>query len=173
MSTHFTAWVHDVLAIEGGEVDHPDDPGGHTIHGITAATARRHGLTLPITTGQAIKIYRKDYWNRIKGDDLAAVLPSLAWRVADAQVNAGRGAVWLQRSLNALNLREKLYSDLKVDGAIGRKTIAALHAYAKVRDPDVLRRAVMCLQGQHYIALSEADPKFETFTYGWIKQRIF
>ena len=58
-------------------------------------------------------IYRAEYWNAIRGDDLPPGLDLVAF---DAAVNSGpsRGARWLQTAVSA-----------NADGKIGPATIAA------------------------------------------------
>ena len=61
------AVVVGVLGIEGGHVNDPNDAGGETNHGITAAVARDHGYTGPMVSmpvEKAIDIYAQSY---IKG----------------------------------------------------------------------------------------------------------
>nr|WP_250157275.1 glycosyl hydrolase 108 family protein [Tianweitania aestuarii] len=65
------------LAYEGGWAEHPKDPGGATMKGVTLATFRRWkpGATKTdlrnISTETLQKIYRADYWEPVKGDTLA------------------------------------------------------------------------------------------------------
>jgi lysozyme family protein len=63
-------------------------------------------------------IYRKGYWDKVRGDDLPAGLDMVAF---DGAVNSGpsRGARWVQQSLG-----------VTVDGKVGPETIA----YARASD---------------------------------------
>src|SRR4051794_41836703 len=70
-----------VLKHEGGDVNHPADPGGATNLGITAATlalARGHPVSpadvAALTRAEAAAIYRRFFWNPARGDDLPAGL---------------------------------------------------------------------------------------------------
>lgn len=105
-----------LLRHEGGFVDHPDDPGGATNHGITERVARQHGYTgrmqdLPLSVASAI--YRKQYWAMVKADSLP---DALRFHVFDAAVNSGhvQAIKWLQRAAGVAQ-----------DGIIGPKTISA------------------------------------------------
>ncbi len=58
--------IDDLIAREGGFVDHPADKGGATRWGITQAVARRHGYmeqmeNLPRNV--AAQIYKTQYWH--------------------------------------------------------------------------------------------------------------
>lgn len=123
MRSNFERALDAVLKHEGGYVDHPSDPGGATNKGITIATFRkwvkRNGTKADlrrITDAQVAKVYRAQYWNKVKGDDLPS---GIDYAVFDFAVNSGpgRAAKYLQGVLGVAQ-----------DGVIGPKTIAAAHA---------------------------------------------
>jgi lysozyme family protein len=91
-------------------------------------------------------------------------------------VNCGVGTVkkYLQRVLNVLNVKATKYPDIKVDGDIGPKTIAALKAALAVRPwyRLAILRALDSLQCSRYIALAERNEKFESFMPGWLRTRV-
>lgn len=169
-----------LIAREGGYVDHPADRGGPTNWGITRAVARAHGYFGAMETmprGEAERIYRRRYWEEPRFNRVAALSFPLATELFDTGVNMGPGvaARFLQRALNALNRNERDYRDIAVDGVIGPATLRALSDYRRVRGTRgeaVLLKAVEALQGERYIALSEARPANEAFVYGWIANRI-
>lgn len=99
-----------ILKHEGGYVDHPNDPGGETNFGISKRAYPDLDIK-NITMDQVSEIYRKDYWDRIKGDDLPY---PIALCVFDTAVNSGvaRASRWLQETCNATP-----------DGVIGPKTV--------------------------------------------------
>ena len=109
-----------LLAVhEGGYVNHPDDPGGATNRGVTQRTydnhRRRHGLpprdVRSITEEEVAAIYRNQYWDAVRADDLP---DGVAYCVFDAAVNSGPGRAvrWLQSIIGA-----------GVDGVVGDETI--------------------------------------------------
>lgn len=172
--------IDEVIAREGGYVNHPNDRGGPTNWGITQQVARGYGYAgdmkaLPRAT--AVAIYKALYWSRPGFDQLAAICPAIGHELFDTGINMGitTAGKFLQRALNALNRQQKDYPDLVVDGACGAKTRAALKNYATVRGAtggDVLRKALDALQGARYIEIAEANPTQESFVYGWIANRI-
>ena len=118
----FTELFDRLMAHEGGYVNHPNDPGGETMWGVTKRVARAHGYNgsmrnLPKATAQAIA--DKSYWQAIHGGELDK---AVAWQVLDASYNHGnRNAVkFLQRAVGA--------SD---DGIIGPRTLAAVNSKDK------------------------------------------
>jgi len=80
---------------EGGYVWNPHDPGGETNMGISKRAYPRLDIK-NLTKDQAATIYRNDYWNKVRGDDLP---PGVDLSVFDMAVNAGpsRSAKILQK----------------------------------------------------------------------------
>lgn len=113
--------------IEKGFSNRPKkaDPGGPTNLGITLKTLRawRNDKTLGIadvqalTKDEAIEIYRAQYWNPIRGDELPL---GVDWAVFDFAVNSGPGRA-------VRELQELLR--VKQDGIIGLITLNAIRNY--------------------------------------------
>lgn len=172
--------IDEIIRIEGGYVDDPDDSGGETNFGITVSVARSFGYTgdmrdLPRET--AFDIYSAKYWDAVRGDALVKLSENITEEIIDTSVNMGarRAGKFLQRSLNVLNDRGRLYDDIIVDGVIGTGTIDALAKYLAVRNNDkdnVLDNMLNCLQGSFYVVLSEKREKDEKYIYGWFKNRV-
>jgi lysozyme family protein len=121
MDRNFAKSLKLVLKYEGGYVNHPKDPGGPTNKGITLATYQRYinrsgtiANLKAITDQEVAKVYRKQYWDAVKGDDLP---DGVDFATFDFGVNSGpaRAAKYLQAVVGA-----------KADGQIGPATIAAV-----------------------------------------------
>lgn len=121
MRNNFDASLKLVLVHEGGYVDHPSDPGGATNLGITRATlsaykgrqvSKQEVRRLNVATAAAI--YRRDYWDVARLDELPA---GLDYCVFDGNVNSGvsRSIKWLQEVIG-----------VKQDGVIGVHTLSAV-----------------------------------------------
>ena len=169
--------INDIIEVEGGYVNDPSDSGGETNFGITIRVARLYGYTgamIDLPRQTAFDIYADKYWNKVCGDQIKELSESICAEVVDTAVNMGPGRAgkFLQRCLNVLNNRTKLYPDLVVDGAIGRNTIKALALYLKYRDEKTMVKALDSLQGAFYITLAERREKDERFVYGWFRNRI-
>lgn len=172
--------IDDIIKVEGGYVDDPNDSGGETKYGITKRTARGYGyidkmVDLPLHVAE--DIYRVNYWERLRLDDIAAVNRDLAKELMDTGVNQGVKAAgkYLQRGLNILNNQTRYYADISVDGSIGGKTIQAFNAYIAKRGKMgavVLFKVLDSLQATFYINLAERREKDESFIYGWFLHRI-
>ena len=153
MKANFDACLAHVLKYEGGWSDHPKDPGGATNYGVTlrtysawlgrpASKAELRG----IAHNEVAAIYRAEYWDAVRGDDLPPGFDLVAF---DAAVNSGpsRGARWLQTAIGA-----------NADGKIGPATIAA----ADRAGDDAIRSA--CAIRLHFLRGLETWP---VFGKGW------
>lgn len=185
--------IDEVIRVEGGYVNNPNDRGGETKYGITRTTAEsfrqlwpKHGFggnMRDLPRSLAVEIYRLSYWDRNRCDQLASFHPLLAFHVFDMAVNGGSGLIGkqLQRVLNTLNRGAKDYRDIVVDGAIGNGTLDALLAYANRNGRKGVANLVTILvmmQGEFYISITEKRPANEVFTNGWVerassKMRLF
>lgn len=121
MTDRFERAMVPLKAHEGGWSNHPDDPGGATMKGVTQRVydeyRRLMGVQTQsvrgITDDEVFDIYRRQYWNTVRGNDLP---DGLAYCVFDAAVNSGPGRAvrWLQTVLG-----------VTVDGVIGHQTLGA------------------------------------------------
>lgn len=172
--------INQIIQIEGGYVNDPSDSGGETNFGITKRVARNYGYKgdmryLPRSL--AFEIYSNLYWDSLLLDGVQAISPRIAKELADTGVNmgTGRAARFLQRALNALNNRQQHYPDLKIDGALGQRTLNALRQLAGVRGEagmKVLYKMLNSLQGEFYVDLAERREKDERFIFGWFANRV-
>lgn len=176
----FKEVLKDVLGVEGGYSDHPSDSGGRTYKGITEGLARKYGFddVAKLKDSQIEYIYRCEFWDPMKLDEISQIMPAIVHELFDTAVNmgAGRAGQFLQKCLNIFNRRERDYGDLKVDGQVGAKTLAALKSYRAHRRGEsgstVMLRALNSLQGAFYIDLATRREKDEDFVYGWFKNRV-
>lgn len=180
MTILFDQFFEDLLKVEGGFVDDPNDSGGATKYGVTETVARANGYSGPmkdLPLSLAKSIFKSQYWDTLRLDDVQNICPGLCLKLADIGVNMGtkQAAFFLQRLLNVLNNRGQLYPDIDADGRIGPGTIAALKKFLSIRNQDgetVLVRALNCMQGMFYISLAERREKDEAFLFGWLRNRV-
>ncbi|WP_339884220.1 glycoside hydrolase family 108 protein [Vreelandella maris] len=172
--------VAAVIDREGDYVNHKSDRGGPTRFGITQAVARENGHQgdmryLPRTL--AVRIYEARYWTSNRLDSIAPISATLAEYLFDFGVHSGpgRAAQELQRTLNVLNNRGKLFADLAVDGAVGPSTLNALADYRKLRGGagvHVLAESINGVRIAFCRGLAERDPRQEDFAYGWFHRVV-
>ena len=150
---NFDQAFQTLLTHEGGFSNDARDPGGATRYGITEAVARRAGYRgamseLPLDLAQ--RIYRAEYWNPIRADDLPA---TLRYPTFDAAVNSGVGQAvkWLQRA-----------AGVRDDGVIGPVT---LQAVAQL-DASALRMRMLAQR----LRLMASLPSWPAFSRGWVSR---
>lgn len=156
MNTNYASALGFVLRSEGGFVDNPHDPGGATNKGVTQAVydgwRRSHGLptqSVRLISGDELTgIYRLQYWDRIRGDDLPS---GVDYAVFDFAVNSGvmRAAEHLQAILH-----------VAVDGSIGGETINAARGFNDKAD----LIAKICSDRLSFL---ESLSSFRYFGNGW------
>ena len=178
MSKNIEQALDELLKVEGGYTNDPNDSGGETNFGVTKAVAQAFSFTgsmKDMTVAQAKEIYRARYWVQPKFDQLAAISPDLAYMLFDIGVNMGQatGVKFLQRALNVLNNGGTMFPDMTVDGGLGAMTFAAVKKYLEVRkDASVLLKLVNSQRAVRYIEIAETNPKNENFIYGWSLNRV-
>lgn len=171
------AIIAEIIAREGGYVNHPDDRGGPTNHGITAKSYaeyfRRKGSNIPfdvtiaeiksVTPQIAEKIYYTLYYVR---PNIVSLHPIVQPIVFDMAVNHGcAGAVKiLQTALSSLG-----YPGIDHDGVIGKKTINTTAQAAKDLGPYLII-ALVDRRIDYYKNIIETDPTQTVFEAGWIKR---
>ncbi|OQX24507.1 MAG: hypothetical protein BWK80_20405 [Desulfobacteraceae bacterium IS3] len=166
----FNVFFPHLLKHEGGFVDHPSDPGGATNKGVTMTTFRLFAQSLlgveptlnnlkNLTDEQAGKIYKKMYWDKIRGDEIT--LQELANIVFDFYVNAGgNGAKLLQRVLKDMG------QNVSIDGVIGPATMKILDSL----DQREVYQRYKNGRIAYYQALVRKNPKLKVFLKGWLNR---
>lgn len=126
MEANFKNSLLHVLVHEGGWANHPMDPGGPTMRGITLMTYKRYfgedkdaQDLRNISDGELEKIYDAGYWRKCRCNDLPL---GIDYTVFDGAVNSGpgRSAKWLQAAVGS-----------DPDGSIGPETLS----HVKTHDP--------------------------------------
>lgn len=149
MSNFDDAFAH-IIGVEGGYVNDPQDPGGETKYGISKRSYPNEDIP-NMTLERSKMLYKRDYWDKIKGDELPSVLASF---VFDAAVNQGVDPAirMLQRALGVAQ-----------DGIMGLDTMR------KIRDSGKESCALfMAERAMRYMSTRNADK----YLRGWLK-RLF
>lgn len=147
---NFDEAVYLILKHEGGYVNNPNDTGGETNFGISKRAYPDLDIAA-LTAFDAQDIYKRDFWDKVKGDKLPAGLDLM---VFDFAVNAGvsRASKVLQKIIGA-----------KADGIIGSKTLNLVNAHDDV----------LALTTEYYRlrqAYYESIDSFQHFGLGWTRR---
>ena len=157
MKSNYDKCLKTILHHEGGYVNHPKDPGGETNLGVTKRVYQEHGGTKDmknLLVEDVAPIYKKGYWDKIKGDDLPGGLDLC---VFDFGVNAGpgRAAKFLQQMIGTT-----------VDGGIGPNTLAKVEEYVRENGEHETVKKYQEMRQKYYEQLST----FATFGKGWTRR---
>jgi lysozyme family protein len=177
MKENFDKIFDMVLHIEGGYSKHPKDKGGATNMGITLETLQHahedfdygdfnddgiineKDIILLDTKEEALPIYRKYFWDKVKGDDFPSGLDLLMF---DFGVNSGpKNAIKiLQTSLN------KLGKVLDCDGVLGPRTLAQ----AQIAPRRLLVKEMLNERRIFYDRIVANKPDQNVFWKGWMNR---
>jgi lysozyme family protein len=163
MQNNFAKAYRKTIAAEGGFSQHPLDPGGATMKGVTLKTYSAHlgrQATVEelkdIPEEHLLAIYGQGYWDKCKCDDLPSGLDVC---VFDWAVNSGpRRAV---RALQEL-------AGVTPDGDVGPKTLAAVASWWAYYGP---KTCIAMYQNERMEYLEDL-PTFKVFGNGWTKRVI-
>lgn len=154
-SQNYAASLKRVLAHEGGYSNHPADPGGATMRGVTqrvydafrAQSGRSKQSVSKIAEDELQTIYRLQYADKVRFNDLPS---GVDYVVFDGAVNSGvsQSVKWLQRSVG-----------VKDDGIIGAVTINAV----KQRNPATVINDIC----DRRLAMLKQLKTWKTFGKGW------
>ena len=150
----FNKAIEVILKNEGGYVNNPNDPGGETNFGICKKSYPKVDIK-NLTKDGAKAIYKKDYWDKVNGDQIND--QNLATSVFDFAVNAGTGTAikQIQKTLN-----------VTADGVLGPKTMAALNSSSGLSKSFAKRRV------RYYIDIVKNKPTQIEFLVSWINRTI-
>lgn len=189
---NFNISFDKLLGHEGGYANDPDDVGGETYKGIARryhpswlgwdiideAKRRRQDFPDCLYKNTQLDVlvrsfYKSNYWDVNLLSEFSS--QELADEMFDTGVNmgVGRAARFLQRALNLLNNRGKIYSDITEDGKVGPATLNALRKCISYRGIEYIYKVLNILQGMHYIEYMTKSPTQEKFAYGWLNRVDF
>ncbi len=157
MKNNFDKCLEMLLHHEGGYVNNVHDKGGMTNLGVTKRVYDKwigrestEQEMRDLTPDDVAPIYKKNYWNRVKGDSLPS---GLDWSCFDWAVNSGSGrpAKAVQRAVGAT-----------VDGAIGKQTVGLIME----KDPEFIIDYVYTVRKSFYESLDD----YKHFGRGWSRR---
>jgi lysozyme family protein len=157
MKENFDEALKAVLKHEGGFVNHPKDPGGMTNLGVTKRVWEEwvgrkvdEKEMRSLTPELVAPMYRKKYWDAVKGDDLPEGIDYLLF---DFAINAG--------PVRAIRTLQKA-TGLTTDGILGPKTLGVLK--------DSSREEMVARFSEEKEAFYRSLNTFSTFGKGWLRR---
>ena len=138
-----------IISAEGGYVNDSTDPGGETNFGISKRAYPNVDIK-NLTLEQAKLIYKNDYWDKVRGDEISYPLNLFMF---DCAVNQGVSVaiILLQKSLG-----------IPQDGILGVQTLNAIKKTLGVETSFMANRALRYTGTRN----------FDKYGFGWFK-RIF
>ena len=154
---NFEKAINKILKFEGGYVNDKNDSGGETKFGISKKTYPNLDIK-NLTIGQAKEIYKRDYWNKIKGDFIKS--QKIAELLFDTAINMGikTAIILAQKCLN-----------VKVDGILGKITLSVLNSIDE-------EKFIYCFKLQRikrYLWIVKRNKKNRKFFFGWVNRVIY
>ena len=178
----FDEAVKNILVIEGGFVDNPNDPGGATNHGISLRflqTIKDYELgdidndgdidyfdVAEMKVVEAKALYKKYWWDKYKYEDIPD--QAVANKIFDMSVNMGARQAHrlLQRAINSTLGQIALVDD----GFLGPMTSKGLQV--ALQQPLALLVGLRAHQAGFYRFLVAQDSKYEEFLKGWLNRAV-
>lgn len=171
----FRKALQKTLRHEGGYVFDKNDPGGETYKGVSrranpdwpgwplVTTAKdRDGFPnnleeLPNLQDEVTLLYSRNYWLKTKCHFISS--QEIAEKLFDMAVNMG--------PKSAVKLAQKA-SNVKADGVIGPKTLAALNS----ADSDIFMLRFRLEIISKYVKICKGRGSSKRYLYGWIKRAM-
>ena len=154
--------INKVMAIEGGFVNNPLDRGGATNYGITQKVYENFvGRSVSVDEiknmprGNAVAIYQKNYWNKIRGDDIKDF--AVAYAIFDQAVNRGVVA--------SVKQAQKVVGAVS-DGIMGTQSINAINAM----NPGLFLQRYLAESENAYKQIVANNPSQSVFIKGWLNR---
>lgn len=158
----FDIAFEEIIGIEGGYVNDPDDAGGETKYGISKRAFPEVDIK-NLTLEQAKQIYYTHYWlplllHKVNNKDLAV-------EIFEQAVNMGlsRAAIHVQDSLNLMG------RNVLVDGDFGPVTLSNVNSLMHHEIVPMLK----CLNGfqfMKYLQIVQTNKSQTKFFVGWLKR---
>jgi lysozyme family protein len=160
----FDIAITKTLANEGGAAytETTGDTGGATKYGISQKSYPTLNIKA-LTEAEAKAIYKRDYWDKIKGDQIK--WQKVASAIFDYAVNSGVSTAIKAAQEAATNV---LHINVTVDGIMGPKTLEAINSC----DFDHFNDAYALQKIAHYAAICNKNRDQSKFLLGWVNRTL-
>ena len=156
---NFNDAVGKTLTREGGSkfTDVPDDKGGATKYGISQHSYPSIDIR-NLTEQQARDIYKRDYWDRVRGDDINSQM--VAENIFDTAVNMG---------VRTTSRLVQITLDISpADGVIGNESLAKINN----QNEETFIAYFTLAKIARYAKICMDDRAQSKFLLGWINRAL-
>jgi len=200
----FIECLNEILKYEGTYSNHKDDIGGETFRGISRfyhsdwdgweiidmvketidgiKILKSGDITPALGSAYNNKLnqlvmlfYKHEFWDRIKGDELAEIDEEIACEVFDMAVNMGTRAA-IKNLQKAINATYQNYIDARVeiaeDGVFGKVTEKHLKELKEFELITELIEYFRKYRALRYAEIVRHNPNQAVFIYGWLKRAL-
>jgi lysozyme family protein len=155
-----------VASFEGGDSDHPSDPGGRTRWGVTERTFHawlRSNSEPPrgvetMTPEEAAAVYWSRYWRKGRCEDMPK---AVALAHFDAMIQHGPGGSGERGAVGATHLLQRALG-VKDDGVVGPITLRAIGNLE-----DGMVEGLIFQRTLHYWRILDSRETLRVFSRGW------
>ncbi len=155
----FDLAIDKTLRHEGGDTFTNDtlDRGGATKYGISQKAYPDLDIR-NLSEDQAKAIYRQDYWDKVRGDDIQSQI--MAETIFDVSVNMGIAG--------GSKLAQKTLEIEPADGIIGPQSLAVINA----TDENLFIARFALAKIQRYTEICRADSSQKKYLLGWLNRTL-
>lgn len=156
---NFDLAIPRTLAREGGAryTEDPNDRGGATKYGISQRAYPNLDIK-NLTEAQAREIYKRDYWDRVRGDDILS--QAIAEQILDTAVNMG--------IKTASRLAQTVLGIEPADGVIGSESLKIINQ----ADDQKFVAEYTLAKIARYAAICNRDRSQTRFLLGWLNRAL-
>lgn len=155
----FNKAIAKTLAKEGGSrfTNDLNDNGGATKYGVSQSSYPKLDI-YNLTENQAREIYKRDYWNRIRGDDITS--QAIAENIFDTCVNMG---------VRTGSRIAQLCLDIEpADGIIGNQSLSVINS----ADDTLFISNFTVAKIARYAHICNKNKSQKKFLLGWINRTL-
>jgi lysozyme family protein len=163
----FDLAIVKTLAREGGSkyTETPGDTGGATKYGISQRAYPQLNIKT-LTEADARAIYKRDYWDKIRGDDIHS--QAMAESIFDFAVNAGIKTASKLSQAAACEVSGVNSAPSFIDGVIGANTVGILNTL----NPEFFLAVFSLMKISRYAAICNKNREQSKFLLGWINRTL-
>jgi lysozyme family protein len=163
----FDIAITKTLANEGGAAytETPGDTGGATKYGISQKSYPTLNIKA-LTEAEAKAIYKRDYWDKIKGDLIAD--QDIAESIFDFAVNSGVGTASKLAQTAACDVSGVKRAASFIDGVVGPTTVGILNTL----NSNHFLAVYSLLKISRYAEICNKSRDQSKFLLGWVNRTL-